>query len=154
MTLYIDAEERAAFERESRELVPRRLVQGMFALMIVSLALVSFSVLTDQPHAGRVATSPVVAERVIVITGHGDAVRVTDADGVVVLDTHQGGFIAAVRTALTRKRAMAGIQGNPPLTLARHDNGRLTLTDPATGWRGEMTQFGKDSEAAFAGLLH
>jgi putative photosynthetic complex assembly protein len=40
-----------------------------------------------------------------------------------------------------------------PVTLARHENGRLTLTDPATGWSVELTAFGSDNEAAFAALL-
>ncbi len=40
-----------------------------------------------------------------------------------------------------------------PVTLARHQNGRLTITDPATGWSVELTAFGSDNEAAFAALL-
>ena len=40
-----------------------------------------------------------------------------------------------------------------PVTLARHQNGRLSLSDPETGWSVELTNFGSDNEAAFAALL-
>ncbi len=47
-----------------------------------------------------------------------------------------------VGDALRRERTVHKIAGNPPVTLARLANGRLVLTDPATGWSAEMTSFG------------
>jgi len=63
-------------------------------------------------------------------------------DGTILLDTDNGAFIAVVGDALNRQRVVHRISGNPPVTLARLANGRLVLSDPATGWSAELTSFG------------
>jgi hypothetical protein len=35
----------------------------------------------------------------------------------------------------------------------QHENGRLSIHDPSTGWRADLMGFGADNAAAFAKLL-
>ena len=63
-----------------KEMVPRILVQAMFALMLASLALVSFAVLTERPLTGVPAKQPVVAE--VAVTLEGDREGQTERDRV------------------------------------------------------------------------
>jgi putative photosynthetic complex assembly protein len=58
-----------------------------------------------------------------------------------------------IGSGLDRARTVARVSRDAPVTLARHQNGRLTITDPETGWSVELTAFGSDNEAAFAALL-
>ena len=139
--LFYDAERRE-METRDREMIPRALLMAMGALALGALTLATYASLTDRPLAGVPAPAPVVAERTFVLEGDSVAVRATAPDGRVLLDTENGAFIAVVGDALRRQRTVHKISGNPPVTLARLANGRLVLTDPATGWSAEMTSFG------------
>ncbi|MEW9921727.1 photosynthetic complex assembly protein PuhC [Marimonas sp. MJW-29] len=139
-----------------REMVPRVLVMAMFALMVASLALVSFAVLTDQPLRGVPADSPVVAERAITLEGTRNAgVRVLDASGAEIAHSQmrRAGFIDVIWVAISRERKVQGITGNPDLRLVRFANGHTAIIDPATDWSIELIGYGKDNIAAFARLL-
>lgn len=152
-TIFLDAEHRA-MRRRDRELIPRRLVIAMFSLAAASLMIVSYAVLSDRAHVGRPAAAPVVAEATFTLAGEGPAVLATAPDGTVLLDTEKGAFISVVRDGLERARLKARVAGNPPVTLARHENGRLSLSDPATGWSVELTSFGRANLALWDPLLN
>ena len=85
--------------------------------------------------------------------GGAKAVTLYDADGSFLTHLDHGGFVTVIGNGLDRARTVARVGQDAPVTLARHENGRLTLTDPATGWNVELTAFGSDNEAAFAALL-
>ncbi|WP_235971335.1 photosynthetic complex assembly protein PuhC [Palleronia pontilimi] len=139
--LYFDAEARE-MERRDREMIPRTALLGMLALALSALGLASYASITDRMPSGQPEPAVVLAERTFVLDGDGVAVSAVQPDGTVLLDTENGAFIAVVNDALVRKRVVHGIQGNPPVTLSRLANGRLTLSDPATGWMAELTSFG------------
>lgn len=63
------------------------------------------------------------------------------------------GFIRGVLRGLARDRRMRGIDDRPPFRLALWANGRLSLTDRATGRTIELDSFGADNRKAFAQLL-
>ena len=151
--LYFDAEARAMQKRD-QELIPRRLIVALFSMALASILLVTFAVLTERPLVGQPIPSPVVSERLLVIEGRSNAITVSDAEsGTLVLDLSNGGFISVVNDGLERARLVSRIDGNPPVKLTLYENGRLSLTDPATGWRTEISSFGQGNIAVWLNLL-
>jgi putative photosynthetic complex assembly protein len=137
-----------------REMVPKPLLRMMLALVIASLTLTSWAVWMGVPPTGQPKASPVTQERQLVIrTGGAKAVTLYDASGAFLAHLDHGGFVTVVGSGLDRARTIHHVGQDVPVTLARHQNGRLTLTDPATGWSVELTAFGSDNEAAFQALL-
>ncbi|MFO0690322.1 MAG: photosynthetic complex assembly protein PuhC [Myxococcota bacterium] len=65
----------------------------------------------------------------------------------------EGGFVRGVLRGLARERALSGIGSAPPFELTRWQDGRLSLTDLATGRRIEIDAFGPDNVASFRRLL-
>ena len=126
----------------------------MIGIVLVSLALVAFAVVTDVPHGGQPKESPIVAERSLIIkTGGAQAVSLHEADGTLLEHLDHGGFVTVVGSGIDRERTVHKVDKNLPVTLVRRENGRFSVVDPATGWSVELTIFGGDNEAAFAKLL-
>jgi putative photosynthetic complex assembly protein len=137
-----------------REMIPRTLLLGMLALALASLAIATFSALTDRPHVGVPAAGKVIEARELILEGvSAQAVVVRDIDGTVLLDLPHGGFITVIQSGMERARQVARVPGNPPMRVVRYDNGRLVAEDPATGWSAELYAFGQDNKAAFERLL-
>jgi putative photosynthetic complex assembly protein len=137
-----------------REMIPRTLLLGMLALALSSLAIATFSSVTDRPHAGVPAAGTVIEARELILEGvSAQAVVVRDTDGTVLLDLPHGGFITVIQSGMERARRVARVPGNPPMRVVRYDNGRLVAEDPATGWSAELYAFGQDNKAAFERLL-
>ncbi len=82
-------------------------------------------------------------------------VLVMNADDGTVLDRLQGeqGFIRGTMRGLARTRRAEGVGQEPPFRLTSWSDGRLTLTDSATGRRVELEAFGSENVATFARLL-
>ena len=137
-----------------REMIPRTLLRGMFALAVSALVITTYAVVTDRPHVGVPAEGTVVASRSFILEGKdAQAVVVKDVDGTVLLDLPHGGFVTVIQSAMARARLVARVEGNPPMNVVRYDNGRLVAEDPATGWSAELYAFGGDNKAAFERLL-
>ena len=141
---------------KAEELVPLFLVRARFALMVGCRVLVAAARLTDRPLEATPSAAPVVAERVIFLTGDtSGAARVLDASGNVIADLpgDQGGFIAGVQRVIERERAQHGVAQNAPVLLQLRDGNRLSITDPSTGWSAELMGFGATNLRSFARLL-
>lgn len=139
-----------------REMVPRFLVICMFSLMGLSLALVTFAQLTDQPLRGVAAESAVTKSLEITLDGTRNmGVSVLDSAGVEIArsDLNKAGFIDVIWVSVSRERKVNNVVGNPPLTLVRRENGHTAIIDPATNWSIELIGYGADNVAAFARLL-
>ncbi|MDT8857894.1 photosynthetic complex assembly protein PuhC [Paracoccaceae bacterium Fryx2] len=137
-----------------KEMVPVVLLRAMFALALLSLAIVGFSVATGREPVGQPKAADVVQERLIVLKGGGaQAVTVLAADGTVIADLAHGGFITVVQNGLQRARLTKGVDQSLPVRLVRFANGRLALLDPETGWSAELYAFGGDNKAAFERLM-
>jgi putative photosynthetic complex assembly protein len=139
--LYFDAERREMQARD-RAMIPPRLLIAMAVLAFGALSLATYSSVSGAPLVGVPEPAEIVDSRTFVLESDTVAAKATTPDGEVLLDTDNGAFIAVVGDALRRARTVNRIPGNPPVTLARLANGRLVLTDPATGWSAEMTSFG------------
>lgn len=64
-----------------------------------------------------------------------------------------GGFLRGTLRALVRERRQHGLGAEQPFRIMAHPDGRLTLEDPATGRRMDLSAFGPSNVAVFARLL-
>ncbi|MEM0948300.1 MAG: photosynthetic complex assembly protein PuhC [Pseudomonadota bacterium] len=150
--LFLDAERKSMRVRD-QEMIPARLVWGMFGLAALALGLVTFSVATDRPLVGVAPEEPALAVHVVTIGGEGNAATVVRTDGEVLLNTDHGAFVTVVRQGLERARRMHRIAGNPPVTITEWESGRVTLYDPATGWDMQLSSFGAGNTRHFTRLF-
>lgn len=142
--------------RTDRELVPRALVRAVALLICAVLLLVTYARLTDRP---LIATPPASAAGIrldVVLTADmSGAATVTAPDGTLIADLtpEQGGFVSGVTRVIQRERTKHRVTGNAPVTLIGHENGRISIHDPETGWSADLMGFGADNARAFATLL-
>ena len=137
-----------------KEMIPKPLLLAMLALVLATLAVVSFSVLTGRAHVGVPTPAPVVAERVIYLQGGGaQAVTVLDENRSLLLDLPHGGFITVIQNGVQRARLTAGVDQSLPVRIVEYANGRLSVVDDHTGWSAELGAFGSDNKAAFERLM-
>ncbi len=83
------------------------------------------------------------------------AVAVIDGKTGVLLTLVRGeqGFVRGTLRALTRERYQRNIGSGPPFLLIARTNGRMALSDPATGEHIDLESFGPTNMAEFARLL-
>ena len=139
-----------------REMVPRFLVQGMFALMLASVAIVGYAKWADTPKLGVLSVTPVVESRNIFLTGdRNDRFVVTDEAGTVlaVSTEDKQGFIGVIGRVIERERHVKGTDLTHPVQVARREDGRIAIIDETTGRQIELIGYGRDNVAAFARLL-
>ena len=139
---------------DDKDMIPKPLLWAMLALVLTSLALVSYSVATGRPHTGVPTNATVVKERDIILKGGGaQAVTVLAADGTLLMDLPHGGFITVIQNGMERARLTAGVDKMLPVRIVEYANGRLTAQDTYTGWSVELGAFGSDNRAAFERLM-
>ncbi len=138
----------------SKDMIPTPLLRAMLGLVVASLAVVSFAVLTGRDHVGAPKPAAIVTERSIILKGGGaQAVSVLATDGTVLMDLPHGGFITVIQNAMERERLTAGVERLKPLRIVEYANGRLAVVDDYTGWSAELGAFGADNRAAFERLM-
>jgi len=139
---------------DDKDMIPKHLLWAMLALVVASLAVVTFSVVTGRAHVGVPKSATILQERSIILQGGGaQAVTVLAADGSVLMDLPHGGFITVIQNANERARYTAGVDKLLPLRIVRFANGRLSVLDDYTGWSAELGAFGSDNRAAFERLM-
>lgn len=137
-----------------REMIPTNLLRAMLALVLASLAIVTYGALSGREHAGVPKPAPIVAERSIILKGGGaQAVTVLAADGSLLMDLPHGGFITVIQNGLERERYKNSVDLLLPVRIVEYANGRLTVLDDYTGWSAELGAFGSDNRAAFERLM-
>ncbi|NNU79373.1 pullulanase [Halovulum dunhuangense] len=141
---------------DHEQMIPKVLLRAMAGLVVITLALVSFAVLTDRPPEAQTHTAPVAKSLLIQIKeGPESSVIVTDMNGNLLSDSSRpaAGFLSVVHSALAFERKRHGVTGEPPVHLVRFADGRLGLRDDATGWKIHLTGFGQDNHRVFAAIL-
>jgi len=139
---------------DDKDMIPKHLLLAMLALVLASLTVVTFAVVTDRTHVGVPKAADIVTERSIILKGGGaQAVTVLDVDGAVMMDLPHGGFITVIQNAMERARLTAGVDKMLPLRIVEYANGRLTAVDDYSGWSAELGAFGFDNRAAFERLM-
>ncbi len=136
------------------EMIPRPLLLAMLGLVLTTLALTTFSVVTGRDKVGVPQDAAIVAERSIILQGGGaQAVTVLDENGQLLMDLPHGGFITVIQNGLERARTVARADQSKPVRIVEYANGRLTVIDDSTGWSVELGGFGSDNRAAFERLM-
>ena len=139
-----------------KEMVPRLLVQAMFALMAASLAIVAYAQWFDVPERGVLIEAPIVQSLDITMTGQRiGSYIVTDSNGDVLVSSadEMAGFIGVIGRVIERDRLVNNVVGNPPVQVVRRENGNIAIIDDSVDLRVELIGYGKDNVAAFAKLL-
>jgi putative photosynthetic complex assembly protein len=83
-------------------------------------------------------------------------VRVEDGASAEVLARFgqgEGGFVRATVRNLVHQRRIRELGAEVPFELVRWSDGSMTLRDPATGFRIEVSSFGPDNRAVYAAML-
>ncbi len=140
-----------------REMVPKFLVQAMFALMAASLTIVAYAQWTDVPNRGVLVEAPIVQSMDIVLSGDRNGIyQVTAPSGEVIAlsSNEKAGFIGVMGRVIDRQRLVHGVAGTAPVTLVRRDNGNIAIIDDTTALSVELIGYGVDNVAAFAKLLN
>ncbi len=143
-------------KHRDREMVPKVLVRAMFGLMAASVAMVAYAQWSDMPLSGVAPDSPVVEEKIIMLSGdHAAGYAVIDESGRQIAHSKEDkkGFIDVIASSIKRERETNGYTIDAPLRLVRRDNGKTAVIDPTTGWKIELIGYGKDNVAAFASLI-
>lgn len=126
---------------------------AMAALVVLTLAVVAWQRLQTGPAAPEVV--PALWQRSLHFEDrtNGD-VAVLDAKDRAEIARFSGeqGFLRGSLRVLTRERARRGIGAEQPFLLSGHAQGRMTLSDPATGERIPLDSFGPSNAAVFAPL--
>ncbi|WP_425083078.1 photosynthetic complex assembly protein PuhC [Ruegeria profundi] len=142
---------------QDRELIPRVLLRAMGLLVCAVLAIVTYARIADVPLSATPPAAEITHERAMILISDGvsGAVSVLSPEGAVIarLDATQGGFVAGVARVIDRNRAQADLPAHTPVIVTRRANGRLDITDPATGWSADLMGFGADNASRFARLL-
>jgi putative photosynthetic complex assembly protein len=139
---------------DDKDMIPKPLLLAMLTLVLATLAVVSFSVLTDRDRVGVPTPAAVVAERTIYLQGGGaQAVTVLDENRALLMDLPHGGFITVIQNGVQRARLTARVDQSLPVRIVEYANGRLTVLDDHTGWSAELGAFGSDNKAAFERLM-
>jgi putative photosynthetic complex assembly protein len=136
--------------------VPRGALFALGGLVLFSLV----AVIAAQLAGYKAGTPPLeaVVDQVdlrFVDVGGGE-VQIFDADRQALLTTLAPGtenFIRGVVRGMARERRSQSLGRETPFRLARHSDGRLTLTDLATGRLIDLQAFGQTNADAFARLL-
>jgi putative photosynthetic complex assembly protein len=141
--------------------LPLRAAAGLAVFALVATALSRYYGIGTvlQPE------SPVRMERDLrFVDRNGTAGAGFSAGGVDVIDARSGaridtllpgsdGFMRATLRGLARERKRNGMGPEVPFHLALHEDGTLTLVDPATSRTIQLQAFGPSNSGAFARLL-
>jgi putative photosynthetic complex assembly protein len=143
----------APFDKQT---IPTGILLSMAGLVVFSLIAVSIARITDH-KAVEPSFAEVVMERNLrfVDVGGGRAEIVDSGSGemIMIMEPGQENFIRGVIRGLARERRGYGVGSHLHFRLARHADGQLTLTDPATERVIDLKAFGHTNAEDFARLL-
>jgi putative photosynthetic complex assembly protein len=140
----------------SAAFVPRGALVGAALLIGLSLVAATVARVTDIGASRMPEAAPVASLDLRFEDRPDGAVAVYRApeDRMVgVLAPGGDNFVRGVLRGLARERRRQDIGIEAPFTLARWDDGRLSLEDPATGRRIDLGAFGPTNIAAFARFM-
>lgn len=138
--------------------IPRAPIIAAGALVLVSLLAVAGARMAGVATNGSTRIGEPVSASVEARFEDRDdgAVVVREAGSgrvLAVAEPGTGGFLRGTLRALVRERRQHGLGAEQPFRVLAHPDGRLTLEDPATGRRMDLSAFGPSNVAVFARLL-
>jgi putative photosynthetic complex assembly protein len=136
--------------------IPRIVLRALLGVILFTVAAVLVARATGVGLMLTPEAAPVETRLLQFDEARGGDLIVTDhATGgqVALFDASEGGFIRGVLRGLTRGRALGRMEETDVYLLTRWDDGRLSISDPATGDRFDLNSFGVDNLGVFAQLL-
>jgi putative photosynthetic complex assembly protein len=135
---------------------PKGLIVAIGALLVLVVAGVVISRLTGVGHSTPTIAAEKDGQNLLFADGDAGAIVIKAAEtgailAVVEPGTH--GFIRNAVGALARERRLLGLGGEQPFRLSRQVDGRMWLTDVATGKRIDLDAFGTQNTASFTQFL-
>jgi putative photosynthetic complex assembly protein len=128
---------------------------GATLLLVATARLPSGAAATPQPLSRE--SVAVDAEAALRFEDRADGavviLRAVDATVVAVLQPGTHGFVRGVMRGFARDRRSRGLHSGPPFLLTRWADGRLTLSDTATGRSIDLLAFGATQTASFVAIL-
>lgn len=124
---------------------------GLLILLAISLVVVG----DELPQTASMSEDIVVASHDIRLrTLENGSILPLLADGtrLSAIPAEKAGFVSGVMRGLSRGRKLAGSDPDAPYRLSRLRDGRLLLTDTATGTTINLDVFGTDNAKTFAAL--
>jgi len=135
---------------------PRGALFAAGAAIAFSIALAAAGRMTGAANSEPTA-APVIDRQLLFRDLPNGGVAVFDANDpsapIDIFAPETNGFLRATMRGLARQRLRQSAGEATPFRLTEWADGRLTLTDPATGRRVEMEAFGISNESVFARLL-
>lgn len=143
-------------EAEAFKPIPRGILLAAAVFALGSIAIVVFARNADVGVSRVDYTSPLQTRALQFADRPDGSIFVSSADDgsvVAVLEPGSNGFVRIVMRSLAQERMDKGIGAEPAFELTRWDDGRLSISDPATGKRLDLTGFGRNNVDDFAKLL-
>jgi putative photosynthetic complex assembly protein len=135
---------------------PRGVLIGAGLLVTFAIAAAAFGKITDIGTVRDNPGAPVQIRDIRFDQQPGGRVTVLDARlGEVIADfrSGEGGFVTGSLRGLNHERNKHSADPNAPYRLILWEDGRLSLSDTATGQRYYLNAFGIDNARAFAALF-
>ncbi len=136
--------------------IPRPLALSLVALIGLSLTAALGSKITGF-GTSEMPPATAVESRDLQFSDRAEGgIAIRDAasgEVIAILEPGTNGFIRGVMRGFARERRSQGVDRQPPFTVTRWSDGRLSISDPETGRRVELDAFGPDNARAFARLL-
>ncbi len=133
--------------------VPRALLMGALALVIVTIMGSGFARVTDV-GVSRMPTSSAVATLLLRFDDLDDGgvavLNAADESLLYKVEPGTNGFIRATMRGLARERMRSGVGAAAPFKLTRWSDGTISLHDEPTGRRLDLDAFGPANAGAFA----
>jgi putative photosynthetic complex assembly protein len=145
-----------ARKQAPRERFPRWPLFSALALLAFAIAATLFGRLTDIGTLRTPVTYPLAMRDVRFVLQDDETLLVEDAaTGALVeaIEPNKDGFIRGALRGIGRERKLRGLAATEPYRIIRWDDGRLTLSDVATGLRVQLDPFGPTNSGAFARFL-
>jgi putative photosynthetic complex assembly protein len=139
-----------------RQTVPRSVLVAAAIMMLVSIGLAAGARRMQLSGPPKNAAPPVESIEVRFADRADGSIAVLEARSgreVSLVPPRSNGFVRGVLRGMFRTRKLESIDRSERFELARHADGRLTLTDPQTGRRIDLNSFGPTNAAVFQNLL-
>lgn len=134
----------------------RKILIAALAFIAASIALVAFGRYTGIGTVRITEGAPIAMRDLAFFLQDDGRLRVVDVqtgDRIAALEPKDDGFIHGAMRGLARERKVRGGAADAPWRLIEWDDGKLTLSDVATGLRIDLNAFGPTNRGAFARLL-
>jgi len=124
---------------------------GLLILMAIALVVVG----DELPQSGPLPDDAVVSSHDITLRTLEDGSilpLLSDGTRLATIKPEKAGFVSGVIRGLSRGRKLSGSDPDAPYRISRLRDGRLQLTDTATGTTLNLDVFGSDNARTFATL--